>query len=71
MAIHATRSLRALTKLACGASLAALAVSPAHAQDAASDANDTVATEDEIVVTGFRASLDKALDVKRLSLIHI
>ncbi|MBK6412505.1 MAG: TonB-dependent receptor [Sphingopyxis sp.] len=67
MAIHATRSLRALTKLACGASLAALAVSPAHAQDAASDANDTVATEDEIVVTGFRASLDKALDVKRES----
>jgi TonB-dependent receptor len=53
--------------LACGASLAALAVSPAHAQDAASDANDTVATEDEIVVTGFRASLDKALDVKRES----
>ena len=67
MAIHASRSLRALTKLACGASLAALAVSPAHAQDAASDANDTVATEDEIVVTGFRASLDKALDVKRES----
>jgi TonB-dependent receptor len=67
MAIHASRSLRALTKLACGASLAALAVSPACAQDAAPAANDTVAPEDEIVVTGFRASLDKALDVKRES----
>ncbi len=67
MAIHATRGLRALTQLACGASLAALAVSPAYAQDAAPAANDAVATEDEIVVTGFRASLDKALDVKRES----
>ncbi|WP_137869566.1 TonB-dependent receptor [Sphingopyxis sp. 2PD] len=66
MAIHATRGLRALTQLACGASLAAIAVSPAFAQDAAAPvADDTVATEDEIVVTGFRASLDKALDVKR------
>jgi iron complex outermembrane receptor protein len=67
MAIHATRGLRALTQLACGASLAALAVSPAWAQDAAPAADDAVATEDEIVVTGFRASLDKALDVKRES----
>ncbi|GGJ61810.1 TonB-dependent receptor [Sphingopyxis bauzanensis] len=67
MAIHATRGLRALTQLACGASLAALAVSPAFAQDAAPAADDAVATEDEIVVTGFRASLDKALDVKRES----
>ena len=67
MAIHATRGLRALTQLACGASLAALAVSPAYAQDAAPAADDAVATEDEIVVTGFRASLDKALDVKRQS----
>jgi TonB-dependent receptor len=67
MAIHATRGLRALTQLACGASLAALAVSPAFAQDAAPAADDAVATEDEIVVTGFRASLDKALDVKRQS----
>ena len=43
-----------------------LAVSPAFAQDAAAPvADEAVATEDEIVVTGFRASLDKALDVKR------
>ena len=67
MAIHATRGLRALTQLACGASLAALAVSPAYAQDAVPAADEAVATEDEIVVTGFRASLDKALDVKRES----
>lgn len=66
MAIHAMRSVRALTKLACGASLAVLAVSPAYAQDAAA-ADESVASEDEIVVTGFRASLDKALDVKRES----
>lgn len=67
MAIHAMRSLRALTKLACGASLAALTVSPVWAQGAAGAA-ESVATEDEIVVTGFRASLDKALDQKRDSL---
>lgn len=68
MAIHAMRGIRTLTKLACGASLAALAVSPTYAQDTAAPAADeTVATEDEIVVTGFRASLDKALDVKRES----
>ncbi|HKX88956.1 MAG TPA: TonB-dependent receptor, partial [Sphingopyxis sp.] len=66
MAIHAMRSVRALTRLACGASLAVLVVAPACAQDAAA-ADETVATEDEIVVTGFRASLDKALDVKRES----
>lgn len=62
MAIHAMRSTRTLTRLACGASLAVLAASPAWAQDAA---GETAASEDEIVVTGFRASLDKALDVKR------
>ncbi|WP_428631885.1 TonB-dependent receptor [Sphingopyxis sp.] len=67
MAIHATRGFGILTKLVCGASLAALAVSPTYAQDTAPAADDTVAPEDEIVVTGFRASLDKALDVKRES----
>jgi iron complex outermembrane receptor protein len=66
MAIHAMRSVRALTRLACGASLAVLAVSPAYAQDAAA-ADETVAAEDEIVVTGFRASLGAALNVKRES----
>src|SRR3546814_11749824 len=65
MEIHAMRSVRALTRLACGASLAVLAVAPAWAQDAA---GESVASEDEIVVTGFRASLDKALDQKRDSI---
>jgi len=64
MAIHAMQGVRNLARLACGVSLAVLAVSPAWAQDAAAPA-DEVAAEDEIVVTGFRASLDKALDVKR------
>lgn len=68
MAIHAVRSVRALTRLACGASLAVLAVSPAYAQDAA---EETVASEDEIVVTGFRASLGAALNVKRESVAAI
>ncbi|MDO9369195.1 MAG: TonB-dependent receptor [Sphingopyxis sp.] len=66
MAIHAMRGIRTLTKLACGASLAALAVSPAYAQEAAA-ADEAVASEDEIVVTGFRASLGAALNVKRES----
>ncbi|KQZ74152.1 TonB-dependent receptor [Sphingopyxis sp. Root214] len=67
MAIHAMRSIRTLTRLACGASLAVLAASPAWAQDAAAAADETVASEDEIVVTGFRASLGAALNVKRES----
>lgn len=65
MSIQAMRSVRTLTHLACGASLAVLAASPAWAQDAAEEA---VASEDEIVVTGFRASLDEALNQKRDSL---
>src|SRR5690606_41972032 len=63
MAKYAMRSVRALTRLACGASLAALTLSPAHAQQAAP--GEAVASEDEIVVTGVRASLDKALHPKR------
>jgi len=68
MAIHAMQGVRNLSRLACGVSLAVLAASPAYAQDTATAAAapaDEVSTEDEIVVTGFRASLDKALDVKR------
>lgn len=68
MAIHAMRSIRTLTRLACGASLAVLAATPAWAQDAAAAADETVASGDEIVVTGFRASLDKALGQKRDSI---
>lgn len=64
MSNHTARGTRILTRLACGASLAAMAVSPAWAQDAIDDAP---AGEDEIVVTGFRASLDKALGQKRES----
>ena len=66
MAIHGARGVRTLTWLACGASLAGLAVSPAYAQDAAQEeAGEAVAPEGEIVVTGFRASLDAALNAKR------
>ena len=66
MAIHGTRGVRTLTWLACGASLAVLAVSPAYAQDATQEATgEAVAPEGEIVVTGFRASLDAALNAKR------
>ena len=70
MAVHAMQGVRSLSRLACGVSLAVLAVSPAWAQDAADAAApaDEVAAEDEIIVTGFRASLDKALDVKRDSI---
>jgi TonB-dependent receptor len=60
------RSIRTLTRLACGASLAVIAAAPAWAQDAAA-AGETVASGDEIIVTGFRASLGAALNVKRES----
>ncbi len=52
MAIRAKRGARILARLAGGASLAAYALSPAYAQDAAAPAE-----EDAIVVTGIRASL--------------
>jgi iron complex outermembrane receptor protein len=61
MAIQARRGVRTLAKLAGGASLAALALSPAHAQDAAA----APAADDAIVVTGIRASLERAADIKR------
>src|SRR3546814_9737465 len=55
------RAIGTWTRLGCVAALSALAGSPGHAQEAGA----TAASNDEIVVTGFRASLDKALDQKR------
>ena len=51
----------------CTASALAIAVaSPALAQDAAADDKDAVAEpEEEIIVTGFRASLQSAQNIKR------
>lgn len=60
MAIRAKGGVRILARLAGGASLAAYALSPAYAQDAAAPAE-----EDAIVVTGIRASLEQAADIKR------
>ena len=57
---------RCLIKLVGGVSLAAMATMPAFAQDEDA-ADEAVAENDVIVVTGFRASLDKALDEKRNS----
>ena len=59
-AIQARRGFRTWAKLAGGASLAALAIAPAHAQDTPAPAGD-----DAIVVTGIRASLEQAADIKR------
>ena len=61
MAIQAGRGIGIVAKLAGGASLAALAITPAQAQDAAA----APAEEDAIVVTGIRASLAQAADIKR------
>ncbi|HET6522967.1 TonB-dependent receptor [Sphingopyxis sp.] len=61
MAIQARRGIGIVAKLAGGASLVALAMTPAHAQDAAA----APAEEDAIVVTGIRASLEQAADIKR------
>ena len=60
MAIQAVRGVRTWAMLAGGASLAVLAVTPACAQDAAAPAE-----EDAIIVTGIRASLEQAADIKR------
>jgi hypothetical protein len=61
MALQAARGAFALAKLAGGASLAALAMAPAFAQDAAPASTE----EDAIVVTGIRGSLQRAAEVKR------
>ncbi|WP_447954191.1 TonB-dependent receptor [Sphingopyxis chilensis] len=60
MAIQARWGAGTLAKLAGGASLAALAMAPAWAQDTTESAQ-----EDAIVVTGIRASLEQAADIKR------
>lgn len=56
--------------LSYGASTAALVLAvglaaPAHAQSAAQAASDDGTTIDEVVVTGFRASIESAIAVKR------
>mgnify|MGYP001271682809 FL=1 len=58
MAIAVARGAYFLARLAGGVSLAVLAATPALAQDAA-------AGEGDIVVTGIRASLERAADIKR------
>src|SRR3546814_3604293 len=64
MAISHAWGVRAGIRLACGASLVAMAAAPAYAQAV----DEGAVSADEIVVTGFRASLDKALDQKRDSI---
>ncbi|MBJ7437450.1 MAG: TonB-dependent receptor [Sphingopyxis sp.] len=63
MAILAARSIYALAKLAGGVSLAVLATAPTYAQEGV--AADEVASDDEIIVSGIRASLEQAADIKR------
>lgn len=54
----------AALRLLCAASVTVLAATGASAQDAPAD-QESGADAEEIIVTGFRASLDAALDVKR------
>ena len=64
---HSSKSLHSRTlRLVGGASLAALALAShsAYAQDAAT-AEDEVASEDAIIVTGYRASLQNAQNIKK------
>ncbi|MGN6597168.1 TonB-dependent receptor [Sphingopyxis terrae] len=65
MAFHNARSGRTLVRLASGVSLAVLVATPAWAQDAADAGSADDAASNEIVVTGFRQSLQAALNVKR------
>ncbi len=61
MAHRTARGAYLLAKLAGGASLSALMMAPAYAQDAGAAPDDA----DAIVVTGIRASLEQAADIKR------
>lgn len=65
MAFHNARGGRTLARLASGVSLAVLVATPAWAQDAADAGAADDAASNEIVVTGFRQSLQAALNVKR------
>ncbi|MBL0914153.1 MAG: TonB-dependent receptor [Sphingopyxis sp.] len=64
MAFRAAAKWGAFARLAGGVSLAALAVAPAFAQDQAG-ADPAAGTNDEIIVSGIRASLEQAADIKR------
>jgi iron complex outermembrane recepter protein len=64
MAFRAAAKWSVFAQLAGGVSLAALAVAPAFAQDQASAAATDPANE-EIIVSGIRASLEQAADIKR------
>ena len=60
------------SRLSLGASLAALAIGAAWSGQAmAQEAEDDPTAVDEIVITGFRASLREALDVKRESVVAV
>ncbi len=65
-----SRRASASLRLLAAASIAVMAVGTAHAQDA-DPQDDAAATDesdgDQIVVTGFRASLEKALNLKKES----
>ncbi|MBU7588132.1 MAG: TonB-dependent receptor [Sphingopyxis terrae] len=65
MAFQNARGGRTLARLASGVSLAVLVATPAWAQDAADAGAADDAASNEIVVTGFRQSLQAALNVKR------
>lgn len=61
-----TSSRQLMAHLLCAASVAVLAAGSAQAQEApAEDAATEAAGEEEIIVTGFRQSLEAALNVKR------
>lgn len=62
MAVRMKQGARVLARLAGGVSLAVLAMSPALAQDASGDAGGQ---EDAIIVSGIRASLEQAANIKR------
>lgn len=58
---------KAVRRLFCAVSFAVLAAGAAQAQDAPGAQEAAEPEAEEIIVTGFRASLDAALDVKRES----
>ena len=64
MANRAKWGVGALARLAGGASLAALMIAPAYAQNQAGSTAADPANE-EIIVSGIRASLEQAADIKR------
>ncbi len=63
--IRSLKHVDRMASLLLGAATAALSVAPAAAQTVASPVSQEADTGDEILVSGYRRSLEEAIEMKR------